>query len=305
MFNIFKRYQTYEQIVPDYLSERKLFLKRKTFANEKGKVERFGEWLIKQNLENKALKNISARDIGYFSKELAIDLDKPTCQNYIKTLQGIWKYAQKIGEYPKRELPFYLVVIPHKKGDFSPDVIPLEIFDDLCESMKKKDPSLYVAAMVMYYAMLRPGNELIRTTTGSYDFDKRGIHVTQELAKTGVARTPTMVDGLYEILLWYELDKAPLGKFLFARRRKYSDYPVHENNLPHRFMPFRKEFHLAGRNVWYCFKHTGITDMLNAGIAIPFVMQQAGHTKLSSTQHYAKKYAGNVNQLLLNYRRTA
>jgi hypothetical protein len=50
-------------------------------------------------------------------------------------------------------------------------------------------------------------------------------------------------------------------------------------------------------------KFSGVTDMLNAGVPLISVQGQVGHTRLSSTQHYAKKYAGVVNRDIKNYLR--
>ena len=173
--NFFKKYQSFSQILPDFQAERGLFLGEKTFNSEKGVLQRFSEWLDENNLGNKPLRSITNRDIGRFSTMIAKSLDKPTCQKYMGSIEMVWEYAKKIGEFPGKDLPFNMVVIPGKKGDFSPALIPKEVFEEMVNAMKNEDSSLYVAAMILYYAFIRPGRELRNLTTDRYDFDQRLI----------------------------------------------------------------------------------------------------------------------------------
>jgi integrase len=46
----------------------------------------------------------------------------------------------------------------------------------------------------------------------------------------------------------------------------------------------------------YSWKHTGATTLHNSNtVSLHELMQQLGHSKLSSTEHYIKKQAGIVN----------
>ncbi len=304
--NIFSKHKTFDQITPDFLASRKIKLKLRTFKGDVGRLEIFSQWLKDCNLSDTKLHKITNQNISLFFAYLANerDLDKPTCQKYFVTLRMVWQYAQKIKEADK-ELPFDLIEFPRKKGDFSPALIPKEKFDILVADIKENDPQLYLASMVQYYAFIRPGIELRNLKTDDFDFTQGSIHISELVAKTKVTRYATMTQDLYDICIWYGIDKAERGKFVFGKKNKFADKPIGINSLAYRFDIFRDKHGISDKVKFYSWKHTGITDMLNSGVPLIAVKDQAGHIRLSSTQHYAKKYAGIVNRELRKYSRIA
>jgi len=302
---LLKQHKTFDEIVPGYLASRKILLKPRSYIGDVGMLKAFSLWLASNNLSEHPLTKISKLHISNFFASLANikNLDKPTCQKYLTVLRFVWQFAQKAGEF-KGDLPFDLVTIPKKRGDFSPELIPKEVFVPLCEAIKGKDPQLYLAAMMEYYSFIRP-NELRNLKTDDIFLDEGFIKVSDLIAKTKVTRYPTITKDLKEVFLWFGIDKAPKGMYIFGKKGYGEVKHIGINTLSHRFRKFRKQFGLNKRVRLYSFKHTGITDMLNAGVPLIAVMQQAGHARLSSTQHYAKKYSEKVNKDLLNYSRMA
>lgn len=303
--NIFKTYRTFNQVYPDFLKERKIVLKDRTYTGYVGRIALFSRYLIDVKLSDVPLRKITNQDIARFFAYLASGrgLDKPTCQKYYVTIKKIWEYASKIGEVDKKELPFDLVVFPSKKGDFSPELIPKEVFEDLVADMKENDPQLHLAAMIQYYAFIRPGTELRKLKVEDFNFEQKTIRVSEMVAKTKITRYATITKDLFEILIEYEINKAPKDKYVFGKKERFADKHVGINSFSYRFRQFKIKYKLHERVRFYSFKHTGITDMLNSGMPLIYVQAQAGHSRLSSTQHYAKKYGGIVNQEMLNYQR--
>ena len=303
---VFNHSKTFDDITPDFLAERKIVLNEKTYSGYKGRIELFSQWLQKESLSEQPIKKITNVEIARFFAFLANErnLDKPTCQKYFVTIRKVLQYAQKTKDITSKELPFDMVVFPAKKGDFSPDLIPKEIFPALTSTMKERDPQLYLAAMVQYYAFIRPRREL-RTLKGCDINLKEGyIHVSEMVAKTKVLRYATITKDLYDIMIEYGIDKMDPQLYVFGKKSKFSSKPIGVNCFSYRFNKLREEFKLSNKVKFYSFKHTGITDMLNAGVPLNAVKDQAGHVRLSSTQHYAKKYSGKTNPTLRNYSRT-
>lgn len=285
-------------------------LKNRTYIGYIGRIALFSDWLKEHGLSDVSIRKITNQDIAKFFASLANDrgLDKPTCQKYFVTIRMLWEYARKIGEYDKRELPFDLVVFPVKKGDFSPALIPREVFNDIVADMKAKDPQLYLAAMIQYYAFIRPSAELRKLMSDDFNFEQKYIRVSELIAKTKVTRYATITKDLLEILIEQGIDKIPKGKYVFGKKGKVADSAskiIGINSFSYRFIAFKKKYSLHERVKFYSFKHTGITDMLNSGVPLISVQWQAGHSRLSSTQHYAKRYGGMVNQDMLDYQRKA
>lgn len=301
--NIFKTYKTYDEILPGFLAARRIVLNPRTYSCDFGKVAVFSDWLKDNQLSSVPLKKLTNQQIASFFAHLATDkqLDRSTLQKYFVVIRMVWQYAFKIKEYTERDLPFDLVVFPLKHIDSSPDLIPKEIFVPLTQAMRMKDPMIYLAAMLEYYAFIRPREEVRKLRTEYFNLGNRSIFIPE--TKTKKARYATITPELMEILIWYGLDKAPSGKYIFCRKGIFGDNYVSVNYFEYHFDKFKKLFNLPKRCVFYSFKHTGITDMLNNGVALKSVMEQAGHERLSSTQHYAKKYASGPNADMLKYRR--
>jgi integrase len=301
---LFKTYRTFEEILPEHLTERKIALTHRSFAGEVSKFRRFDSWLNSHDLHDKSLRKISNRDIARFFVEIAGELDKPTCQKYFISIRGLWQFAFKVGEIGKT-LPFDLVVFPTKKDDYSPALIPREDFCELMEDIKKNDRQLYLASMIVYYAFIRPGRELRLLKTDDFNFELGYIRVIAQNAKTRKQRFVTIPPELMEVCIAYGIDDADPGLFVFGSKGKISKRHIGINSLAARFNVFRTKHGLSRKVKFYSFKHTGMTDMLNAGVPLLAVQGQAGHDRLTSTQHYAKKYAGIINPSIKTYLRTA
>lgn len=303
--SILKVYKTFNEISILFLKERNISLKYRTYKGYVGRINLFNIYLKNNKLDTIPLRKLSNVDISNFFVYLIKDrnLDKPTCQKYYITLTKVWKYAIKLNEYNKQELPFNLVVFPNKKGDFSPDLIPKNIFNILINDIKRNDYELYVAAMIQYYAFIRPNCELRKLKTDDFDFVKNTIKVSETIAKTKVTRYVTITIELLEILLEYGIKDAPKNKYIFGKKHRFDDSYIGINNFSYRFRYFRKKHNLDIKVKFYSFKHTGITDMLNSGVPLISVQWQAGHFRLSSTQHYAKKYGDTTDINIINYKR--
>lgn len=302
--NIFKKYRRFNEILPEFIAERRISLSSRSYEGEVSKFRRFEKWLCEHKLNGVSLRKITNRDISMFFVEIANELDRPTCQKYFLTIRLLWSYASKIGEV-KKEIPFDLVVFPPKKADYSPDLIPKEVFDVMMADIRINDPQLYLASMIEYYAFIRPGRELRLLKTDDFNFDQGYIRITEDHAKTGKQRYATMTPELMNICKWYGIDVAQSGLYVFGSKGRMSHRHIGINSLAARFNVFREKYHLSHRVKFYSFKHTGMTDMLNAGVPLLAVQGQAGHDRLTSTQHYAKKYAGIIIPNIKSYLRIA
>ena len=294
--NLFKTYKTFDQILPDFLEEKKIVLKNKTFVGYVGRMRIFSCWLKEHSLSNTPINKLSNVDIAQFFSYLANHkkLDRPTCQKYFVTIRSLYQYAEKRNEV--KYMPFNLVVFPFKKADMSPEYIPKETLKKLILDIKETHPQLYLACMILYYCFIRPGVELRLLKIGDFNFEVGVIHVRQENAKTKKARTVTMPIDLIKICKEFGIDKVDKDLYVFGKKNKFNTSPININSLRVAFNQYRDKYKLSKGIKFYSLKHTGATNLANSKeVSIVAIQNQLGHDRLTSTEHYIKKRAGAVS----------
>jgi integrase len=192
-----------------------------------------------------------------------------------------------------------LFVLPQKGKDCSAQIIPKEQSRVLLEDIKKHDKQLYLACMLEYFTFLRPGKELRLLKVGDIDFDKGTISVSQEHAKNGHKRIVTVPSQLSQILSELKIDKADKNLYVFGRRKKPDTTPCSVNMLGYRFRKYRDRNGLSDGYKLYSMKHQGASLLHSEGnVSMIALMEQLGHSNLSSSQHYVHKIGGVVDQTI-------
>lgn len=299
---LFRKYKTYDEILPAFLYEKGIELKDRTYLNYVSKTKLFTSWLKNRSMSELPLRKITNNHISEFFIYLAKerDLDRPTCEKYFLVLRTLWRYAKKRGEVDI--LPFDLVTFPAKKEDNSAEVIIPEHLRLILPEMKEKDKQLYLAAMMEYYCFIRPGTELRLMKVKDIDLVNGTIQVSTGHAKNGHKRIVTMPVQLIEICKEYGIDKADKELFIFGKHKRIEDRPLSVNMLAYRFNKIRNRLNLTKRYKFYSFKHTGATALHNSNIvSLRQLMDQLGHSRLSATEHYIKRHAGFVNTAIREY----
>jgi integrase len=294
--NLFRRYKTFDDILPSFLAERKIQLSSKGYLAYTGQTKVFSWWLTQNKLNLIPLNKLTDQHISDFFSYLATErnLDKPTCQKYFLNIRKVFQYAQKRDEI--NELPFNQVTYPKKKEDKSSQVIVPEHMKVLLEEIKRKDPQLYLATMFEYYCFLRPGTELRLLRVGDIDFINGTVQVTQEHAKNGHKRIITVPNQLIELCKEQKIDLADRSLFMLGKHKRPDTKPCSVNMLRYRFNKYRDKFGMPKGYKFYSFKHSGATMLHNSNmVSLHGLMQQLGHSRLSATEHYIKKQTGTVD----------
>lgn len=288
--------KTFNEIIPEFLAVVKIQVSDKVYKTYGAQLRRFSAFLETNKSSHLLIKEIPSTLVGNFFLELASThhLDRPTCQKYFISLRRMWQYAIKHGYTDN--LPFDTVEFPKKGEDMSSEVISPEHAKVLLTEIEKKDPQLYLACLTQYYCFLRPGKELRLLRVKDIDFNNGLIRVPQERAKNGHARTVTMPNHL---LIEYQkqgVDKYDSDLFVFGKRKKPDTRPVSINMLRYRFNKYRDRNGMPQKYHFYSWKHRGSSVLHESRtVSMRELMDQLGHTKLSSTEHYVRKLSTGVN----------
>lgn len=291
--------KSYNDLLPDFLSDRKLALSGVTYRGYESKFKVISAWLRDKNLDSCPLKSISKDNIYHFFNHLAIDkgLDKTTCEKYLISLKLFYKFASKrvdIGE-----MPFDLVTLPQKKEGMGAKVIGKNDMEKLMNLTQKSKKQLYLAMMFEYYSALRPGNEIRLLKVGEVDKEAGVIRIDPRRAKSrreDIVTIPKQLAALYKEYL----DSMPYSvsddMYVFGRNGKVWDKPWSANTLRNQFNKYRDELGISNKVKFYSAKHTGLTRLAESGLPMHYIMEHARHTNLSTTQRYIKRHGGIINK---------
>ena len=76
--------------------------------------------------------------------------------------------------------------------------------------------------------------------------------------------------------------------------------PIGYNTLRERFNRIRDRLGMSQSYKWYSFKHTGAGKLLESGATIAELMNQLGHTDISSTYRYIRRHFGERSEHVRN-----
>lgn len=288
--------RTFDEILPQFLAEKKIQIKPKSLKLIEFRTSVFSEWLTDNNLHDIPIRNIKNTQISDFFIHLAHKgLDRPTCKKYAECVKAVFKYAQKRGEC--NILPFDLVIYPQKGVDCSARAMTDEELKQITSLIYKKDMQLFVAGMTEYYCGARPGKEVRLLQAKNFDLNAGVLRIDSDNAKTGRTRFITLSDDYTKICKEYGIDKASPNDYVFSRGKKIGLEPISENALRCRFNTYRDRLKLSKDIKFYSFKHTSASRLIKI-MDINSVKDFLGHTSINSTQRYIHKIGGGINETL-------
>ncbi len=276
----------------EYITLMKGTKAKKTYESYRGKIRFFISWLEKEKLADNCLSLFKAEMLHKFFDHLILDiaLAGPTVEKYRMTIGSFFQYLVDRKVFQSFTMP--KVVIPEICEDFA--AVPF-LDDDLkgiLNAIREEDPQLYLAALLQYFCFIRPGAELITLKIGQIDFTKRTIFIPKNIAKKRVARTMDIPDQLYEVLIEHGLHRYNKEMVVIGNFGRPGLKGIGYNTLRMRFNKFRDRMKLSKSYKWYSFKHTGAGKLLESGATIAELMNQLGHSDITSTYHYIKRHFG-------------
>jgi site-specific recombinase XerD len=288
--------KTFAEITPSFLAEVKISVKPRTYKCYEARCASFNRWIEDQWYLAMPLNKITPAIIAEFFVYLASEkgLDRSTCQKFFIELRRVFQYALKRNEIEK--IPFDLVVFPPKGEDKSSQVLVPEHMKKLMDVIKQEDQQLHLACMTEFYCFIRPGTELRLLKVGDVDLENNTIRVIQEHAKNGHKRVVTVPTQLSVLLKEYGIETVDKDLYVFGNKKRPGVKPCSVNMLRWRFNKYRDELGLSKGYKLYSMKCSGASALHNSNqVSMLALMAQLGHSSLTSTQHYLKKYAGEVN----------
>lgn len=292
-----KSTNTIRRLLSDFLTERKLSLKKKSYQTYQSKIRIFNEFLDKNKYADYDISAIDNNIITKFFTSLINDrkLDRRSVNNYKIILSAFFNNLRDNKVIYKS--PVYGIPRANKIKDNAPLPILPNDLKRLLQAIEQQDKQLYLACLMQYFCAIRPGTELRFLQVKHINFWAKIITISAVNAKMR-ERAIVIPEQLLEILTTrYCLQNYSKETYIFGKDKKPGEQPIGINTLRTRFNAIRDSLGLTKDYKLYSMKHTGAGFLLDSGhVNIRDLQEHLGHTNINSTYQYIKKYRGMTSE---------
>lgn len=266
-----------------------------SFRCYKSYIKYLKEYLIRNNYSKEMY-------VAQFDKNLASNImleikesskySFRTYNNYLQFFTTLFNWMLQFNYITQNPFAF-LKKIPKKLIKKKRVAMTEENRTQLRDLLVSEDNNNYfVMCLLCYYCFLRP-NEISLLKVGDIDINKQVVYVSKEIAKNDTDSVRTIPNAMIDYVRKLDLNK-PKNYYLFSM-------DVHQKFVPGIKRAEGREIARYWSDVvrvklnwpmelqFYSLKDSGITNMLDDGIAPNFVQGQADHSSLTITSIYAVK----------------
>lgn len=265
-------------------------LEPESLRNYKSVLRRFISWTEKMG--------ISENDISYFTQPIIADFfhfliddlkrSARTVRRYRNLLYSLFEIAindKKILVNPMYELPGTSRINDQAPRPIKDEDIKL-FFKEL-----KKEPQLYLAALIQMYCFIRPGNELLNLKIQHIDWNRRTIRVQKGFSKVHRERVVSIPKFLCNMMQEnFKLDQYKHDFYIFSTDGKPGLTRLNKNTLRKKFNKIRDKLNMPDSYKFYSWKHTGGVMAADLGIPLSDIQVQMGHKNIATTLEYLKNH---------------
>lgn len=286
---------TFCVLASNFIVYKRSEVNNKSMQSYKSKLRAFQNFLEKYNLHDKQITYIDNSIIIRFLKELAEkdDLSKGSIEKYQQILHSFFIYVireQKI----KMQNPVLNIPRLGKVVDQSAPGLPPKIRKLLQHKIMNADPQLWLGCAIQYYTAIRPGTEMRLIQLKNINMESRTITIRNFLAKNDRTETVDIPGQLYSLLLEWNLENYDQELYLFGKDGIPGDKAIGKNSLRMRFNKFRDELNLSKEIKFYSWKHSGASELKDAGANMYEIQRHFRHKSVSTTEKYWRKRLGGM-----------
>ena len=283
------------------------FLKVKTRELEEGSMRAYRsmskflmEWCgrhgMKGDMSIASFTSQAAREV-MMDIEMNDKLSLRSYNNYLTFFVALFNWMVEQQYLPRN--PFEGIrKKPKKRLKKNRRMLSDEELHRLIEHLKQENPR-YLALCLMCYCCLMRGKEICLLRCRDIDLQRQTIRVSADIAKNDNTSFRTIPDAMLPFLEC--LDLSHPDWYVFSEHPSFNSGPgpVDGRNVA-RFWEqrVRKPLGWPMELKFYSLKDTGVTNMLNSGVPISFVQQQADHSSVAMTAIYVSNTAGQARKEL-------
>ena len=288
-----RAYAKLGQVLDDFIAVKTKELEEGSMRCYRSYVKIFREWAAQHGIKEDTYVfciNHSVALEFMNSIDRAKNKSARTYNNYLRFFQILFDWMKGKGYVD--ENPFSRIGLkPKKLTQKNRRVFTDKELAVLYDYLIDRNPHYLLAAMLCYCCFIRP-KELALLKCSDIDLKKQIVHIRAEIAKNDKASTRTIPDQLMPLLK--RADWSHPNWYLFASHDAYDFAPgpvqVSSRKLAKYWQDHIRVACGFGLEIkFYGLKDTGITNMLNTGVPINLVRQQADHSSIAMTSIYVGK----------------
>lgn len=285
-----KAYHKFFDVIETYLSVHEKDLENRTLSTYRSYIR-----LLKKILEKKGFDE--GMFVYRFDKFLAADvmleikknpdLSLRTYNNYLFFFKSLFNWMKSYNYVSSN--PFDGIArVSKKKTKAHRRLWTPEEREILKNFLQKENPRFLAMCMLCYYCFLRP-KEIVLLKAEDFHLAEQTITVRADIAKNDNRSLRTVPNEMMPYLIGIDWEKIAPDDYVFSGDGTFGfgRKEARANDVAKYFKKISKELGFPDDLFFYNLKHTGITDMLAAGVAPNFVQGQADHHSLEMTSIYA------------------
>lgn len=238
-------------------------------------------WLELNRLSNLPLTHVTLDHCDEFMRWMRVrrKIGNTTYNNYLGFLKLNFNYLiqhDKLDRSPAVRLK-PLPLIEAESVNF-----PTEIKNTLLEHYES---NIRILAQYIYYSFIRPGE--LRKLRVKHLREKT-IFIPGYISKNRKSGHVLIPPALEKLIVELGVRNAPPEHFLISHDGKPGKKGTSPNFYTSRHLALRRKLDLSPAYIFYCWKHTGVTDTYLATKDIEFVSRQCRHSSLDMTKRYLR-----------------
>lgn len=278
----------------DYLKVKAKEMRPNSMRSYRSFVGVFREWLSGHGFSEGSSVSLVTKEVAtLFMNDMddRDDVSAVTYNNYVRFFGGMFSWMVKKGYVATN--PFDGMDKKRKKAGKKRRLLKPAELQQLLSFLRKENPEYLAICLFCYCCFMRP-KEIALLRCGDVDLRKQTVSVSGDIAKNGKDSVRTIPDAMVPFIRALDLSDPELYLFGAHRMEKYRFTPGSKPTIGQRIADYWRFVVRPGCGFgedlqFYSLKDTGITGMLESGVAINLVQQQADHSSVAMTAIYVGK----------------
>ena len=157
----------------------------------------------------------------------------------------------------------------------------------------RHDPPMVMVCLWVFHTLLRPRSELLRIRVQDVDVENGVVNVDGRVSKSSRIRRPAIPDVMLPYIVASPLMQAKPGHFVVGKGLLPGPEKSGHNTVGNRWNAMRKALGWGADKELYSLRDSGIVQLIADGLDLHFVMRQAGHKDIATTNRYVQHYFPN------------
>lgn len=165
-------------------------------------------------------------------------------------------------------------------------IIPPDWMARALDWLSRNHPPALFAARHVYHMLIRP-EEITKLKPEYYNLHTQTLLIPASIAKNKKDNTVTIPDHMVPIIREYFIMQSVLpNQYIFGKDLLPGNKPINARRMGKVWNRMRKAIGMPAQMQFYSLKDTGIVNLLQIGVSIDSVKNQARHSNVSETSAY-------------------